>query len=406
MMQQTRPAAEGSLARPVRVLLVEDNDDHSQLAQWALARAGPLSIDRVASGADALAHTADQAYDAIVLDYLLGDMDGVGVLRQLRAAGTATPVLLLTSHGSEDVAAGALRARADDYLPKDLGFVGDCLGRAVLAMIERRRLTDALLRAREEFVTAASHDLKSPLTVIKGTIQLLRLRLVEAGMAGVTTDDVRQREYESSTPVTSEEILAKLARIEQSVGKALTQLEQLVEAARLQMGGPVELHEARLDLVPLVRESAATHQQTTDRHQIRVEASQSELVGWWDGARLERVLSNLLGNAVKYSPTGGEIRIDLARETQDGTDWAVIRVSDQGVGIPAQDLPHVAEPFYRASNARELAIGSGIGLAGVRQIVEQHGGTLSVESQVGHGTTCTVRLPLVSQAELVRTSTW
>jgi signal transduction histidine kinase len=400
MMQHTRDAAE-VLAESVRVLLVEDNDDHAELAQWALTRAGPFSIDRVASGADALARAADQSYDAVVLDYVLGDMDGVGVLRQLRAAGTATPALLLTSHGSEEIAAGALRARADDYLPKDLGLVGDHLGGAVLAMLERRRLTDALLRARQEFVTAASHDLKSPLTVIKGTVQMLQMRLTQAGMPVLTADD------ESSTAVTSEEVLGKLGRIEHAVGRALAQLEELVEASRLQIGSPLELHQAHTDLVALVRQAAAAHQQSTERHQICVDASQSELVGWWDGTRLERVLSNLLGNAVKYSPDGGEIRIELAREEDGGRTWAVMRVSDHGVGIPAQDLPHIFNPFYRASNVRQLPIGSGVGLAGVRQIVEQHGGSISVDSQVGRGTTCTVRLPLASQgaAELVRTST-
>jgi signal transduction histidine kinase len=113
------------------------------------------------------------------------------------------------------------------------------------------------------------------------------------------------------------------------------------------------------------------------------------LVGEWDGQRLRRVLDNLLSNAVKYSPDGGEIVVQLAREE----DWAVLLVSDQGLGIPADDLPHIFERFRRARNATEI-VGTGLGLSGARQLVEQHGGTIVVHSQEGAGSTFTIRLPL------------
>jgi signal transduction histidine kinase len=133
---------------------------------------------------------------------------------------------------------------------------------------------------------------------------------------------------------------------------------------------------------------------TTERHALRLAVDDAPLVGTWDTARLERVVANLLGNAVKYSPDGGPIVVRMAREEDsEGMAWAVLSVRDAGVGIPAADLPHVFDRFRRGGNVAGIA-GAGIGLTGVRQIVEQHGGTVAVESEVGRGSTFTVRLPL------------
>src|SRR5262249_14012287 len=121
----------------------------------------------------------------------------------------------------------------------------------------------------------------------------------------------------------------------------------------------------------------------------------ARLIGSWDAVRLERVLTNLVGNAIKYSPDGGPVAIELASEVDEqARGWAVIRVRDQGVGIPALDRPHVFERFRRGANVERHIAGTGIGLFGSRQIVEQHGGTISVESEEGVGSTFTVRLPL------------
>jgi signal transduction histidine kinase len=135
------------------------------------------------------------------------------------------------------------------------------------------------------------------------------------------------------------------------------------------------------------------HQQTTDRHLLRMETNVPDLIGVWDRVRLGRVLDNLVGNAVKYSPRGGaiEVRVDLEEHAER---WAVLRVSDKGEGIPAGDLPHIFERFRRGRNVEGRIPGTGIGLSGVRTILEQHGGSIGVESAVGHGTTVTVRLPL------------
>jgi len=130
---------------------------------------------------------------------------------------------------------------------------------------------------------------------------------------------------------------------------------------------------------------------------IIIQTTLDELVGLWDIARIERVLINLLSNAIKYSPQGGEICIEIMQEfSADRSDgWAILRVQDQGIGIPADDLPYIFEPFRRSKNSEHRFSGTGIGLTSTRQIVVQHGGTINVVSKEGEGTTFTVRLPLM-----------
>jgi signal transduction histidine kinase len=146
--------------------------------------------------------------------------------------------------------------------------------------------------------------------------------------------------------------------------------------------------------VALARRAASDQQVTSAPCGIIVETELSELIGSWDADRLERLLGNLLSNAVKYSPAGGDVCVTVGCETDAGRRWAAIRVTDQGIGIPAEDIPHVFEAFRRAGNVAGVVRGTGLGLAGAREVVEQHGGRIGVESREGHGSTFTVHIPL------------
>ena len=121
------------------------------------------------------------------------------------------------------------------------------------------------------------------------------------------------------------------------------------------------------------------------------------MLGDWDEARIERIVGNLISNAVKYSPKGGAISLQVRQEHAGHQEWGVLVVKDNGIGIPPAELERVFEPYYRASNTAGTVSGSGIGLAGTRHIVEQHGGQISVVSEVGD-TTFIVRLPLIQDA--------
>jgi signal transduction histidine kinase len=251
-------------------------------------------------------------------------------------------------------------------------------GQAAIA-IDNARLYQQAQRAvslRDEFLAAASHDLKNPLAAIKGIAQLLR-----------------RRARRMSAPE-AQGFADGLQRIDSTITRMTHLIDTLLDITRVQMGQPLPLDRRPLDLVALARQAAEEQQQATQRHDIRVDTAVPELVGVWDAARLERLLANLLGNAVKYSPDGGEITLSVRAEAQAGEPWAVLVVQDRGLGIPAADLPRIFERFRRGGNVEGQIGGTGIGLVAVRQVVEQHGGEISVDSQEGSGTTFTVRLPL------------
>jgi signal transduction histidine kinase len=130
-----------------------------------------------------------------------------------------------------------------------------------------------------------------------------------------------------------------------------------------------------------------------------VQSEVPTLLGVWDPVQLDRVISNLLRNALKYSPDGGEILVTISAEPADTprdapNRIAFVRVHDRGIGIPDSDLPHIFDPFYRGENVAQRTPGSGIGLSTLRRIVALHGGDVSAESREGGGATFTVRLPL------------
>lgn len=226
---------------------------------------------------------------------------------------------------------------------------------------------------REAFIAAMTHDLKSPLAAVQGMAQLLA------------------RRAQRGEPVTPDQLSASLATIQTATGRMVTMLNELLDVARLQQGRALDLQLADCDLVGLSRELVAEQQVLTTRHRLQLDTSEPTLVGRWDRPRLERVLRNLLSNAVKYSPAGGEIHVALRRDA--AATHAVLSVADQGLGIPAADLPILFHAFRRGRNVTEQIPGSGIGLVSVQQVVEQHGGTVAVTSEEGQGSTFTVRLP-------------
>jgi signal transduction histidine kinase len=168
------------------------------------------------------------------------------------------------------------------------------------------------------------------------------------------------------------------------------------------MGRSLDLDPQRMDLVRLARQVVSEYQPTTDRHVIELQHEAPSLEGTWDAQRLERMLANLLSNAIKYSPDGGAITVTVGHETDDRGAWAVVRVRDRGIGIPAQDAALIFQRFHRGSNVAGRISGTGLGLAGARQIIELHGGIISVESEPGAGSTFTVQLP--SSRDAGRTS--
>ncbi len=266
--------------------------------------------------------------------------------------------------------------RRPAYGESDMRFAQDAAARAALAL-DNARLHRDLQRAihtRDEFFAAISHDLRNPLTAIRGAAQLLSRNLSRLN-------------GDEATPFRS-----PVSILDSASSRMSRLIAGLLDLARLEMGRSLDLERASTDLVALTRRVVAEAQQATDRQQIRLDAA-DDVVGHWDAGRLERVVANLLDNAIKYSGDGVEIAVGVARSERDGTPSAVLTVRDQGLGIPATDVPHVFDQFRRGSNVGSVS-GTGLGLAGARQIVEEHNGWISIDSEVGTGTTVTIELPL------------
>ena len=224
---------------------------------------------------------------------------------------------------------------------------------------------------RDHLVSLISHDLRAPLNNILLSISVLEGQVAEAALAiprGIT----RQ--------------VTRMARM----------LDELLDVSQLRAGQRLALDFSDVEIIGMLRETAQNMQTSSPKHRIEIEAGLPSLIGRWDRARIERVVTNLLSNAVKYSPDGGRVCIAVEQDAPAiGLPSAILRVSDEGIGIAATDRPRVFEWFSRGRNARRAGIpGIGIGLAGVKDIVEQHSGTVSVESNAPRGSTFTVRIPL------------
>jgi PAS domain S-box-containing protein len=293
----------------------------------------------------------------------------------LRAAGVRSLLgvpLLVDDRliGILRVGTSQVREFSDDD-QRTIQMIADRLARAVDNALVYRDANEAVGLC-EEMLSVAAHELNTPLTTVQGWLQLL-IRAVE------------RQERTELDPVVA------YARNLQAEANRLTGIvDDLLDTARAKQGRIVLGHEP-VDLVPLARSVLDRFEwspERTARHELYLVAP-GEVLGIWDLNRIDQVLTNLVSNAVKYSPEGGEVRVELYA-TDEGV---VIEVHDQGIGIDAADVPTLFQPFQRTDVARRSAPGTGLGLYITRQIVEQHGGTIGLESELGIGTRVKARLP-------------
>lgn len=237
--------------------------------------------------------------------------------------------------------------------------IGD-LARAFNQTLER---LERLFRSQQRFLADVSHELRTPLTSVRGNLDLMR----------------RFGSYDEESMEVIQEEMERMSRL----------LGDLLLLARADTGGlplrhePVELDTVLFEVyrqVSRIDKPVAVELTAVD---------QALVLG--DEDRLKQLLLNLVDNGIKYTQPGGTVRLSLARDK----GWAQLVVSDTGIGIPSEDLPHIFDRFYRVDKARSRAQGgSGLGLAIAKWIVQAHGGAIKVDSAVGQGTTFTITLPI------------
>ncbi|MBI3271127.1 MAG: PAS domain-containing protein [Planctomycetes bacterium] len=230
---------------------------------------------------------------------------------------------------------------------------------------------------RKEFVANVSHELRTPLTLIKGFVETLR--------DGALRDATKAPEF--------------LATIERHVDRLANLVSDLLELSRLDAPGEAGLQREPVDVGEAVRRAADLLGPAAERRRQRLEVEVGPGLPPVLGVahELERAIANLLDNAIKYSSEGGNVR--LRASSGAGGGRVEIEVSDDGIGIPAEDLPRVFERFYRVDKSRSREMGgTGLGLAIVKHVAQLHGGTAHVTSAPGRGSTFSLRLPAVPEA--------
>ena len=259
------------------------------------------------------------------------------------------------------------------YTEEDRRYVQDVADRAALSIENAQLFHQAreAVRLREEFLSIASHEMRTPLTTITGFAHLLNRQVARGQIDPGRFETITSR------------LLSEAQRLDQLVG-------DLLDVSRIQQGR-LDIRPEPCDLSYIVYEVAdrlVEAQEPGQKREVIVDTP-GEVIGVWDHARMDQVVTNLLSNALKYS-TDGAIRLAVGYAEDDSV---MLTVSDQGIGISKEQQATLFEPFMRGDSAHLSSSGTGLGLYITRQIVERHGGTIEVESEPGQGTTFIVHLP-------------
>jgi signal transduction histidine kinase len=383
-------------------LLIVDDLPENLLALEASIRDDGYSIHQASSGEEALALLLEHEFALAILDVQMPGMNGFELAELIRGMARTRhlPIVFVSAAGKElDYAFKGYENGAVDFLYKpldayavkskvqvfvDLYCQRTELRRQLVALEESRRRQQALvselqtaqtelkraLQMRDEFMSMVVHELRTPLSVLAMEVR------------------VRQHQVAAeNTAFFAPENLTKMFERDQRQVRSLTRLiDDMLDVSQIQHG-KLSIRRGRCDLTAMLKRVVSEIQGQRSDVTITLQADSVELVGDWDEFRLEQVVVNLLTNALRYGG-GKPVRVELSQLP----GAAAIRVSDQGVGIAPEDRARVFEQFVRVGD-RLRTPGLGLGLYITKQLVEAHGGTISVESVLGEGSTFTVALP-------------
>jgi signal transduction histidine kinase len=355
----------------VSTILVVDDDAGNRTLLRRMFDGPEYRVLEAADGETGLDLVRSVQPDCVLLDLAMPGLDGFEVLERLRVDPRVReiPVLVLTASAeSSGAMERALRAGAVDYLTKPISM--ERVTARVRGAIDRRRLLREMNDMHSTFTSMLVHDLRSPLTIITGYLQLL--------------------EFASSALPPSHR--RYLASIRDACTRMIALISDILDVSKLE-AGKLTLTRERLDLTALVAEIVERMRPVADQQSValgfRAEAAAAPVNA--DGGRLEQVMMNLLGNALKFTPANGHITVEVWED--DGA--AHVAVADSGPGIPAAEMPLLFEKFSQTTaGKRSRGPGTGLGLVICRHLVEAHGGRIHAESEPGHGARFVFRLPL------------
>ncbi len=365
-----------------RVLIVEDESIIALDIQTSLQNAGYQVVSIATTAEEALTNTASFQPDLVLMDIRLhGEMDGVETAEQIRQTWQL-PVIFLTAHADENTLSRAKQTQPFGYILKPFE------DRELITMIEialSRHKAESLIQTaltkekeinelKSRFVSVVSHEFRNPLNTILFSTELLQ---------------------RYGTQITEEKRETYLDRIQSSIKRMNELLSDVLTVGETE-AGKLQFSPHPLDVIRFCKELVdELHLSGTQKSSIAFSfcrVGEPDSLPWLDERLLRHILTNLLSNAVKYSfgePIG--FKLNLSDRT------AVFRIQDHGIGIPKVDQANLFQSFHRASNVKAIP-GTGLGLSIVKQCVDLHGGTITVESEENQGTLFTVTLPLNRQS--------
>lgn len=372
-----------------RILVVDDEKQIREFLSKALTRISGFHVEMAEDGEDALKKIEQDKLDLILTDLRMPKMDGLKLITEIAKTKPEILTILMTGHGTIDSALEAMKRGASDYLTKPINL-DELVLRVQKVLDEKQRFVSMkeyitqlekanqeLKRVDEmksEFVSVASHELRTPLTTIKNAVQL-----VLKGKAGEVNDT--QANF--------------LMMAEKNINRLTNILNDLLDLSKIEagkMGMKFEELDLRVSIDFILSSLNPQAHGKSIRLEMKVEKDLPFVYG--DREKVEQILTNLIGNAVKFTPEGGKVTVS-ARLSDRVKNAVGISVHDTGIGIPEDQMEKVFEKFHQVeSPLHHSATGTGLGLAITRGLVEAHQGKIWVESELEKGSTFTFTLPL------------
>lgn len=375
--------------KEIAVLLVDDDEDDYLIVKHAISQIpdSPFRLDWCSSYEEAKQCIAEGVYDIYLIDYHLGEFNGLDLLRFAQPDKRHEPFVLLTGMRDYEVERRALKLAAADYLVKGT-FGPELLSRTLYYSLGRKEVEQQRLehimelgRTKDEFISLASHQLRTPATGVKQYIGMI----LEGFVGDITPGqrDILTKAYESNE-------------------RQLRIVSDLLKVARVD-AGKVQLKKSDVDVSALVRDVIKEQQSTYKaRHQtVKLKIPRKRIMAWIDKDRIRMVVENLCDNASKYSGDSKPITVTV----DDDGNRVTVSVKDEGVGIAEKDQSKLFAKFSRIHNSLSTQVGgTGLGLYWANKIVDLHGGVIEVESKQDHGSTFTIRLPKKDQPAMLKVS--
>ncbi len=369
-----------------RILVVDDEKPIRDFLFEALTQLGGFSVEMAENGEEALKKMEKDNFDLVLTDMKMPKMDGLKLITEIAKSKPKTLMVLLTGHGSIDSALEAMKRGASDYLTKPINL-DEMMLRLRKVMEERQRFislkdyaaelerTNQELRKidemKSEFVSVASHELRTPLSAIKNAVQLM---------------------LQGRTGEINENQAKFLSMAERNINRLTGILNSLLDLSRIE-SGKIEMKFEELDLRGSIEFILSSLKPQSDGKsiQLKMQIAEAPPPAYADREKFEQILTNLVGNAIKFTPEGGEISVSVKSFEED---MVAISVKDSGIGIPADQLDKIFEKFHQVEDSLRRSItGTGLGLAITKGLVETHHGKIWVESELGKGSAFTFTLP-------------